>query len=172
MIEIEKISKTNAFKNMSISKSQLSYYAENDSHPNIIKLVELNNKTFGEKMQKMIMEYLKLDKSNNSGYDIHDKLNNLKFEVKSSRYWVATQDWKWQHIMENHDYDYLLLCGINFKSVDVYIISKKDFLNLKKIGVVKQQGGAEGQGLWANFKNIKTHLTSIENINDINSYVS
>ena len=47
-----------------------------------------------------------------------------------------------------------------------YIISK-----LKKSGLVTQQGGAEGQGLWCNFSNIKDYLTPIKSVEDLDNFV-
>jgi hypothetical protein len=135
-------------------------------------MVALGNKSFGERLQRIIMECLNLDKPINTGHDIRQNSTGKKFEVKSSRFWVSNGDWKWQHIMENHDYDYLLLCGVNFNTVDVFIISKSDFLNLKEKGLVTQQGGAEGQGLWCNYSNIKEYLTPIKCIEDLDNFVS
>jgi len=171
MLEIEKINKTKAFESIKEVKTQVDYYMENDAHPDIIKMVALGNKSFGERLQRIVMEYLNLDKPSNTGHDIQQISTGKKFEVKSSRFWVNNGDWKWQHIMEDHNYDYLLLCGINFNSVDVFIISKSDFLSLKKIGLVTQQGGAEGQGLWCNFSNIKDYLTPIKSVEDLDNFV-
>jgi len=171
MLEIEKINKTKAFESIKEVKTQVDYYMENDAHPDIIKMVNLSNKSFGERLQRIVMEYLNLDKPINTGHDIQQISTGKKFEVKSSRFWVKNGDWKWQHIMEDHNYDYLLLCGINFNSVDVFIISKSDFLSLKKIGLVTQQGGAEGQGLWCNFSNIKDYLTPIKSVEDLDNFV-
>lgn len=171
MIEIEKIVNTKAFESIKSVKTQVDYYKENNSHSDIIKMVSLGNKSFGERLQRIIMEYFNLDKPSNTGHDIKQNSSGKKFEVKSSRFWVNNGDWKWQHIMENHDYDYLLLCGINFNSIDVFIISKKDFISLKNKKLVTQQGGAEGQGLWCNYSNIKEYLTPIKNTEDLINYI-
>ena len=172
MLEIEKINKTKAFESIKGVKTQVDYYMENGAHPDIVKMVALGNKSFGERLQRIVMEYLNLDKPNNTGHDIQQNSTGKKFEVKSSRFWVSNGDWKWQHIMEEHDYDYLLLCGVNFNSVDVFIISKSDFLKLKTKGLATQQGGAEGQGLWCNYSNIKDYLTPIKNIQDLENFVN
>jgi hypothetical protein len=172
MISIEQISKTKTFESIKTVKTQLDYYVENNAHPDILKIVSLSNKSFGEKIQRIIKECLSLDKPTNTGHDLRQILSGKNFEVKSSRFWVTNGDWKWQHIMEDHEYDYLLFCGVNFNSIDVFIISKSDLLNLKSKGLVTQQGGAEGQGLWCNYKNIKNYLTPIRNVEDLNNFVS
>jgi len=171
MIEIEKLNKTKAFESIKNVKTQVDFYLENGSHPDIIKMVALGNKSFGEKMQRIVMECLSLDRPTSTGHDVQQSSSGKKFEVKSSRFWVSNGDWKWQHIMEDHDYDYLLLCGVNFNSVDVFIISKSDLLSLKDKGLVTQQGGAEGQGLWCNYNNIKNYLTPIKNVEDLDNYL-
>lgn len=172
MLKIENINKTKAFESIKNVKTQVDYYRENSAHADILKMVALGNKSFGERLQRIIMEYLGLDKPNNTGHDIQQNSSGKKFEVKSSRFWVTNGDWKWQHIMEDHNYDYLLLCGVNFNSVDVFIISKNDFMNLKNKGLVTQQGGAEGQGLWCNYSTIKDYLTPIKSVEDLNSFIS
>ncbi len=167
MISIDEINKTKSFESIKTTKTQVDYYIENNAHPDIVKMVGLGNKSFGEKLQRIIKEHLKLDKPSGTGHDIKQNSSGKKFEVKSSRYWVSNGDWKWQHIMEDHDYDYLLLCGINFQGIDVFIISKSEFLGLKNKGLVTRQGGAEGQGLWCNYRDIKNYLKPIKSFVDI-----
>lgn len=176
LFSITNIKNTKEFNKSKKKKSQKEYYEENDSPKEILKLVGMNPKAFGEKMQKIIIELLVLEKSNNSGYDA--KINNVKFEIKSSRYWVNKKDFKWQHIMEKHIYDYLIFIGVNFNKFDVYIISKEDFLKLKNIKnsrgryIVREQGGAENQGLWANRNDIVQYLQKINTIEDFQKYIT
>lgn len=172
MINIQRINQTKSFESILNAKTQVDYYINNNAHSDILKIVVLNNKSFGERMQRIIMELLSLNNSNKSSHDIQLNCMGIKFEVKSSRFWVGTGDWKWQHIMENHDYDYLLLCGVNFNGIDLFIISKSEFLTLKSKGMVTQQGGAEGQGLWCNYKSIKDYLTQITTVEDLNDYIN
>lgn len=172
MINIENINKTKAFESIINAKTQVDYYIDRGAHPDIIKMVALGNKSFGEKMQRIILEQLNLDKPSSTGHDVQQKSSGKKFEVKSSRFWTTNGDWKWQHIMEDHNYDYLLLVGINLQSVDVFIITKKNLISLKSKGFVTQQGGAEGQGLWCDFSKIKEYLTPISSEEDLNNFIS
>ena len=172
MISIDKINKTKAFENIKNAKTQTDYYIENNAHADIIKMVALGNKSFGEKLQRIVLEHLNLDKPSSTGHDVQQKISGKKFEVKSSRFWTTNGDWKWQHIMEDHNYDYLLLVGINFQSVDIFIITKEKLMSLKSKGLVTQQGGAEGQGLWCNYSQIKDYLTSISNEEELNKFIS
>ena len=96
------------------SKTQLEYYIENKASPQILQYVTLQGKTFGEKyMEKIAKEYFNLEKRINSSHD-HIKLGK-KIEQKSARYGSDGSEWKWQHIEMKHDWDYLLICGLDFK---------------------------------------------------------
>ena len=163
------ITRTSNYKKLFNNKTQLDYYIENNSHEGTINLVKLNNKTFGERMQSIITEVLNLDPPLNTSHDA--RKNELKFEIKSSRYWVRTEDFKWQHIMEHHDYDYLILAGLDFDEIILYCISKNKLKELKEIGTIKQQGGAEGQGLWFCRKNLSDYLFKIDSKFEFYNYL-
>ena len=158
---IKNIIKTSQFKSMKRKMNQEEFYRSNGSDKNLLKIVKQSNKAFGEKLQSIIKEMLDLDDSEDAGHDAQLLDLDLKFEIKSSRYGVTSKDFMWQHIMEEHDYDYLILVGVDFKGLKVYVISKYDFMNLKKKGIATQQGRAEGQGLWVTRKKILSHLTEI-----------
>jgi hypothetical protein len=167
--ELEEFVNTDSFKKIDSKVSQLDLYVDNDSDADIIKLVTLNNKAFGETMQRIIIEVLGLSKPTNTGHDAIK--NNKLIEIKSSRFWAKTKDWCFQHIMEDHRYDYLLCVGINYNSIELYIIDKEDFLDLKHDGIVRVQGGGEGQGLWFQFRDLKDCLHKIESIEDFNNWI-
>ena len=171
LFNIKNIVKTKNYNNINTKISQEAFYRMNGSSEDLIKLVKMNNKSFGEKMQSIVIELLDLDKSNHTGHDAQCLSLNLKFEIKTSRYWVSIKDFKWQHIMLHHDYNYLILVGVDFDKLKVYIISKMDIIQLNNIGVIKMQGGAEGQGLWMQFNKIKEHLHEITNKRDFYKYL-
>ena len=80
------------------------------------------------KSATVVGEVLGMTKAKSTG---HDAIKNGKLlEIKSSRFWVDTKDWRFQHIMENHKYDYLLCVGINFHNIEMYIIDKSEFIHL------------------------------------------
>ena len=160
---INNIVKTKQYQSIEKKMNQEEFYRSNDSSEELIKLVKQSNKAFGEKLQSIIKEMLILDDSCDAGHDAQKLSMNLKFEIKSSRYGVKSKDFMWQHIMEEHDYDYLLLIGVDFDGLKVYIISKYLFMKLKTKGIATQQGRAEGQGLWATRKKLLPFLTEIQN---------
>ena len=163
VFNINSFIKTKSFKNINNKLTQEDFYRNNNSCENILKLVRLNNKAFGETLQCIVKDLLDLDKSCDAGHDAQKLSHGLKFEIKSARYWISIRDFKWQHIMEEHEYDYLILVGIDFDCLRLYLISKYQFMKLKTKGIAKQQGRAEGQGLWVSRKKILDHLIEIKN---------
>lgn len=158
---IKKIMKTNQYKSITKKMNQEEFYRSNGASNGLLKLVKQSNKAFGEKIQSIVKELLDLDDSCDAGHDAQKLSMELKFEIKSSRYGVTSKDFMWQHIMENHEYDYLLLVGIDFDRLKIYLISKHKFMQLKKKGIITQQGRAEGQGLWVQRNKILSHIIEI-----------
>ena len=171
IFNINNIVQTNQYKNMKVSMNQEEFYRMNNAPEEILKIVRMSNKAFGEKMQCIIQELLNLEKSSHTGHDAQKKSMGLKFEIKSSRYGVKSKDFMWQHIMEHHDYDYLILVGVDFNGFKVYIISKQDFMKLRWDGLAKMQGGAEGQGIWCRCKKVKDYLYEIKSKEDFYNYL-
>jgi len=171
IFNINNISQTNQFKNIKDSINQEQFYRNNNAPEDILKIVKMSNKKFGEKMQCIIQELLGLEKSSHTGHDAQKKSLGLKFEIKSSRFGVRSKDWMWQHIMEQHDYDYLILVGVDFDGLKVFLISKKEFMKLRWEGLTKIQGGGEGQGIWCKCKKIKKHLHEITSKDDFYNFL-
>ena len=161
---IDNIKKTKSFQSIKKKMNQEEFYRSKGASEELLKLVKQSNKAFGEKLQSIVKEMLDLDDSEHAGHDAQKLSMELKFEIKSSRYGVVSKDFMWQHIMEEHDYDYLILVGVDFDGLKVYLISKYHFMKLKTKGIATQQGRAEGQGLWVTRKKILPHLTEIEGI--------
>lgn len=160
---IDTVIKTKSFQGIKKRMNQEEFYRSKGACENILKLVKSSNKSFGERTQSIIKDLLDLDNSCDAGHDAQKLSMDLKFEIKSSRYGVSSKDFMWQHIMEEHDYQYLILVGIDFDGLKVYLISKYHFMKLKTKGIATQQGRAEGQGLWAQRKKLLPYLTEIKN---------
>ena len=124
--------------------TQLGYYIENNASPEILKFVTLSNKAFGEQyMQGIAKDLFGLEKAGHTGHDL--QLSGQKIEMKSSR-WGCRGSFKWQHIMQGHEYQYVMFALVDFQDIKFWII-KKDVI-LANPSLFQQQGGAEGQGLW------------------------
>jgi hypothetical protein len=124
--------------------TQLDYYTKNNASPDILNLVTLSNKAFGERyMQGIARDLFGLSKPDHTGHDM--TLRGKKIEMKSAR-WGNKGTFKWQHIMPGHAYDYVLFALVDFQDIKFWLITKDAVLQNPTLFTV--QGGAEGQGLW------------------------
>jgi len=71
-----------------------------------------------------------------------------------------------------YKYDYLLCVGIAFDNIELYIIDKEEFFHLKDDGIVKVQGGGEGQGMWFQFRDMKDCLHKVESVEDFDYWIN
>lgn len=152
-LTIEKLNQLSSHINFVPPKTQLQHYVLNNAHPEIIKYVELSGKTFGEKfMEDLTQEWFKLDKRSDSSHD-HKKCGKT-IEQKSARYHANGTDWKWQHIEMNHQWDILLLCGLDYQMIRYFVATREVVHNLIENGIVTGQGKKENgianaqQGYW------------------------
>ena len=160
------IQKLTSYKELSVPKETMyDFYRRNHASDEILSLVKLENKRFGTIMENILTEYMEM-KQPTCNITSYDRLfeNNVRIEIKSSRIWARggrTSQFKWQHIMKDHDYDVLLLAGLDFTHIRLYAISKKKVMELYTKNVIKQQGRAEGQGLWFSLSHIKPYITDV-----------
>ena len=169
MIHISDIIKLKSFKEKTNKKTQLEYYTENNADPSILTLIELNNKKFGEKIQKNVIDLFDLSKATDTSHDMTFK--HFKIECKGCRFWTLLKDWKWQHITIEKEFDYIILVGVNFQGYNIFIISMKDVLKLIDQNLITLQGKQKGQGYWCEYKKIKDYLTELDTIDDFNYYM-
>ena len=143
---------TNTFKKLiKVRKpTQLEFYLKNNASEDIMSLVPLSNKAFGEGMQRIVSELFGFDKATNTGHDAVYKGQNI--EIKSARYWSGTSECKWQHIMADHNYKWVLFSLVDFQDLKFWIMSKDTIRAHPE--VFSQQGNAEGQGLWCTMKSV------------------
>ena len=150
------------------NQSQLEYYKMNNCHEDILPLVSLSNKGFGElAMERFTKEYFNLDNKSNTKHD-HMKCNK-KIEQKSCRY-SCRGHLNFQHIELDHDWDYLLLCFLDFHSIQYFIASKTQVVHLESIGVLKVQGS---QGyVYKPLCNIDEHFTPVYDEQDLIQFIN
>lgn len=126
--------------------TQLDYYIKNNAPPDILKYVDLQGKTFGEKyMEQIAYEWFNLEKRTSSAHD-HSK-NGKTIEQKSARYHANGDDWKWQHIEMKHDWDILMLTGLDFACIRYYFASRNVVVQLISDGIITGQGKKNEDGI-------------------------
>lgn len=143
---------TNAYKNLMNRRNltQFEFYMKNNASENILGLVPLSNKAFGEGMQRIATEIFGMTGSSDTGHDAVYK--GVPIEIKSARYWSGKLDCKWQHIMTDHEYKWVLLSLVDFQDLNFWLISKDVIMANPQI--FTQQGNAEGQGRWGTMKKV------------------
>ena len=114
-----------------------------------------------------------LNNREGSGHDhvFHGK----KAEQKTSALWKG-KDFKWQHIEEKQDWDFLILSAIDYKEIRWYFLSKKKFNQIrrrKNNSPIKLQGkkGKSKEGYWFTFSKMETHLKSFKNARELKQLV-
>ena len=157
-----KLSKLKCHNDFKRPETQLEFYIKNNTSEEILPYVDLQGKTFGEKhMEKIAKEYFNLGDRISSTHD-HTKCGKT-LEQKSARYHANGDDWKWQHIEMTHKWDYLLLCGLDFKDIKFYIASRKIVETLIADGIITGQGKKKDgiaqpqQAYWFSRSNFAKH---------------
>ena len=155
-------------------KTQLDFYIENHASQEILKYVPIQGKTFGEKyMENLAKIFFNLDPRSDSSHD-HKKLNKT-IEQKSARYHANGNDWKWQHIEMNHEWDYLMLTGLDFQKIRFYITSRDIVNKLIKKNIITGQGKKNNgqanaqQGYWFSRSDFKDPNKFLDFFKEINS---
>jgi hypothetical protein len=142
---VARLIELNSHKTFIKPKTQLDYYTEYEAHPEILKYVGLSGGAFGGLMEHIAGEIFGLGARNNSGHD-HTK-NGKTIEQKSSRYTAKGGGWMWQHIEMKHEWDYLLICGLNFDNIRFYISPRDKIEELVAGGVITGQGKQNAEGV-------------------------
>ena len=134
------------------------WYANNGAPAEMVELVSLGNKKFGSIMEHITCDLFDCQKvkdvKGKTGWDLNK--NNSRIELKSSRYWrMANKNcFRWQHVLADHEWSYLMCVGIDFQKIRYFIASKPQFMKLIEEGAITQQGGAGGQGCWFSSEDI------------------
>lgn len=154
--------KTKSFQNMTQKLTQLKYYEKNNSTDEVLQLVRLDSKPFGAISEKIIGEIFKLGPRTSSQNDA--TFNGKKIEIKCARYWAGKDDCIWQHLEQDHDYDYVLFGLLDFNKWRIWGIDKKKLMGeLKEKKIITYQGR---QGWWTRKSVILPYLTEINSIEE------
>ena len=117
-------------------KTQEDHYRGNNSHKNIITLASMGGKTFGARAEAIFRQHLNMRKSPESGWD-HIKMDK-KIEQKSIRKDKNGHFGAYMHVEPKHDWDYLLVVRMEYKSFTTYIIKRESILHfIENISVYK-----------------------------------
>lgn len=145
-LTVDTLVELQCYKKFKAPKSQLQYYLEQGAPEPILRYVRLNGKTFGQKhMEQIAREYFNLGPPTSTIHD-HTKLGKT-IEQKSARYHANGSDWKWQHIEMSHDWDYLLVTGLDIHCIRFFIASRTMVEVMIKEGIITGQGKKDKDGV-------------------------
>lgn len=154
IIPISVITNSKEYANVMKKRTQFDYYRERGASDEILKLVTMNNKTYGTGfMESYIRSHFGMKNPINSEHDgiYMDK----KFEIKAPRF-GNTGTYFIQHLKPNHDFDYILIALLQPSGIETFVIKKPDMYKHLKL----QKG--EGYFLRKNEIEIISHSVSDE----------
>ena len=147
------------------------FYQRNDAPSEIVDLVALSNKRFGTDMETLVCNITGCkkipDTVGETGWDCKHEATGGRAEIKASRYWQPPRGsrqpptWKWQHLLADHEWSHVILAGVGFQEIKLFLLTKDTFMFLMEKGIITQQGGAGGQGCWFEYKKASTFLHPI-----------
>jgi hypothetical protein len=148
-------------------ETQVKYYKRMSSSPEVLQIVELDNKPFGSVAEKIISEIFQLGPRTSTQNDA--TFNGKKIEIKAARYWAGKDDCVWQHLEPDHDYEYALFAIMDFHGWKVWCIKKELLMGeLRDKKIVTFQGK---QGWWTRKSAILPYLKQIETVEEIRNFV-
>ncbi len=144
--------------------SQLQRYEANQSPEEIVMIISFGG---GPKMGSYMENFARfnfpcLGIRTGSGHD--HVFQDYKIEQKTSGHWGET-DYKWQHVEEKHDWDMLLLCGIDYHMIKFWTMSRSMFRKMLAEGNITNQGkksGESSEGVWFNYSDVKDVLIEVQ----------
>ena len=144
-------------------QTQLQRYQLNQSPDEILNIISFGG---GPKMGSYMENFARynfpsLKLRSSSGHDHSYK--DYKIEQKSSGHW-GEDNFKWQHVEEKHDWDMLLLCGIDYHRIKFWTMSRGVFRRMVEEGKITNQGkksGESSEGVWFNYLDVKDVLVEV-----------
>lgn len=138
-VSLDRLKALQSFKiHQKKKRSQIDHYREKNTPPEILFYVGLTGPACGSAMEDIAREIFQLNTRVDSSHD--HMLGKFKIEQKTARYHANGAGWKWEHLEVKHDWDFLLLTGINYQSLDFYITTRQNVEELIKLGVITGQG--------------------------------
>lgn len=157
-------------------QTQIERYIANDAPAGILKFIQLGG---GPAMGVALEEFARFrfktlatrkKGKEETGYD--HLLGRIHVEQKSSGRW-GDGHFHWQHVEMKHKWNMLLLCGIDYKEIHFWALSKACLATLISEGKIKNQGNSAGdstEGVWFTYSDVKDLLTEICTDEELSAY--
>jgi hypothetical protein len=150
--------------------TQLQRYEKNGSPEEIKDFIRIGG---GSRMGITLEEFGRFQfpslekrrEGKNTGHDHVLRIGDTDIfvEQKSSGHW-GNDDYKWQHVEINHNWNFLLLCGIDYHKVIFWGMDRETFNRLiaeKKITNQGKSTGESSEGMWMRYSDVKDSLIEI-----------
>lgn len=161
IIPINLISQSKEYANVMKKRTQMDYYRERGAPDEILKLVSMNNKTYGTGfMEAYIRSHFGMINPVNSEHD--GIYMGKKFEIKAPRF-GSNGDYFIQHIKPNHDFDYFLIALLQPSGIETSIVRKSDMYEYLKL--------QKGEGYFLRKKDIETISHGVNNEEDLKAFI-
>ena len=180
ILDTMQINQMNSIFDHHTTLNKIQLYKDSGASPFIIdillKQLELgNNKKFGCMMEHLAKSLFNLDDSLNSEHD--SVKNGFKIEQKTStmsapKLRMGKSQFQYNSIRMKYDYTHLMLCNINFTTIDFYLISKKKLHQLRELFLGQKRFRNDSIIEVLMFDVIKEHCIAInpENIDKVLSF--
>jgi hypothetical protein len=127
-MDINTILEDNEYENIfEEPPTQADHYIGQNSHPKIIKLSRMHNKTYGARQERASRLQFNMNSDTPSGWD-HIKMNK-KIEQKSIRRDKNGLFGSYMHIEPTHRWDYLMVVKLDYQEWTTYIIKKSSIVH-------------------------------------------
>ena len=96
-------------------------------------------------------------------------VRDIYLEQKSSGHW-GEDDYKWQHVEIKHKWDGLLLVGIDYTDIRIWVMDRATFNRLIAAKKITNQGNKtadSSEGMWFNYSDVKDELKEIKTEADL-----
>lgn len=131
IIPISVITRSREYAHVIKKRSQFDYYRERGASDEILKLVTMNNKTYGTGfMEAYIRSYFGMSSPTNTEHD--GVYMGKKFEIKAPRF-GSNGTYFIQHIKPTHDFDYILIGLLQPIGIETFVIHKSDMYEHLKL---------------------------------------
>lgn len=158
---------TKAFQSLENKDNQATYYEKSGASPDVLTLVRLESKQFGSISEKILSEIFSLGPRTSTQNDA--TLAGRKIEIKCARFWAGSDNCRWQHLEQDHDYELVMFGLLGFHGWNIWCAWKSLlFGELREKGIVTYQGK---QGWWATKSALLPYITPITCKTDLLNFI-
>lgn len=165
------------WKTQQPNKTTYERYLDNNSPTEILNFIKLGGgPALGSKSEKLAaFMFPCLEKRIDSGHDHTIKKNDKIYKVEQKTSSInKNNDFKFQHIAPNYDWDILLFTAIYYNKIIFYGMNRNTYELLVNDNKITIQGkcGKSDQGMWCDLSKVKNKIKIINSNEDLLSLIN